>query len=134
MTSRNYSSSIVWSDEDAAYAATCPEFPGLSGVDADPVKALGDLHEAIEMAIEVFQEEGRTLPTPLRVAEHSGQIRLRMPRSLHSDLAATADREGVSLNTLAVGYLQECIGRATGRAEAPTLLKPLAASRLRSGR
>ena len=125
MTAPNYSSSLVWSDEDAAYVATCPEFPGLSGIDPDPAKALGELQEGIEMAIESLEEEGRPLPIPLRAAEHSGQIRLRMPRSLHGALAAQADREGVSLNTLLIGYLHEYLGRATGRVEGATALLPL---------
>jgi hypothetical protein len=40
------------------------------------------------------------------VESHSGRLLLRMPRSLHADLAALAEREGVSLNTLITRALE----------------------------
>ena len=44
---------------------------------------------------------------------HSGRLLLRMPRSLHDDLADAAEREGVSLNRLITGTLTAAIeGRA----------------------
>jgi HicB family len=36
---------------------------------------------------------------------HSGRLMLRMPPTLHSDLAEAAQREGVSLNTFILGVL-----------------------------
>jgi RNA polymerase sigma-B factor len=38
-------------------------------------------------------------------AEHSGRLLLRMPPSLHTELARLADGEGVSLNQLITGML-----------------------------
>jgi predicted HicB family RNase H-like nuclease len=43
------------------------------------------------------------------MAERSGQLRLRLPAELHDELAAEAERQGVSLNTLIVGYLAGAI-------------------------
>lgn len=37
--------------------------------------------------------------------EHSGRLLLRMPRTLHGELAQQAEREGVSLNRLIVTRL-----------------------------
>ena len=48
-------------------------------------------------------KEGR--PSGRRARGDSGNVRVRMPRKLHKELAAQADREGVSLNTLIVTYL-----------------------------
>ncbi|HEV8152435.1 MAG TPA: toxin-antitoxin system HicB family antitoxin [Solirubrobacteraceae bacterium] len=47
---------------------------------------------------------------------HSGKLLVRMPRTLHADLAAAADREGVSLNAFIVGALG---GAVAWRADAP---------------
>jgi hypothetical protein len=47
---------------------------------------------------------------------HSGKLLVRMPRSLHAELAAAADREGVSLNAFIVGALG---GAVAWRAGAP---------------
>ena len=44
-------------------------------------------------------------PSGRRPSGDSGNVRVRMPRTLHKELVAQADREGVSLNTLIVTYL-----------------------------
>jgi predicted HicB family RNase H-like nuclease len=41
---------------------------------------------------------------------HSGQFRVRLPVELHAALAAEAERQGVSLNTLIVALLAGGIG------------------------
>jgi hypothetical protein len=40
---------------------------------------------------------------------HSGRLLLRMPRALHGELAAVAERRGISLNQLIVGLLTHSI-------------------------
>jgi hypothetical protein len=58
-------------------------------------------------------------------ATHSGRLMLRMPPTLHSDLAEAAQREGVSLNTFITGVLAGAVawrtqeGAPGGRAAAP---------------
>lgn len=105
---------IVWSEDDGAYIATSPDFPGLTGVDADEGQARYELREAIAMALEVMVEEGRT-PAPPRVhASHSGQFRLRVAKSVHAALAERAEEEGVSLNQLVSGYISQGLGMASG--------------------
>jgi len=47
---------------------------------------------------------------------HSGKLLVRMPRTLHAELAAAADREGVSLNAFIVGALG---GAVAWRTDAP---------------
>jgi RNA polymerase sigma-B factor len=42
--------------------------------------------------------------------QRSGRLLLRLPRSLHSELASAADREGVALNTFIAGKLAAAIG------------------------
>jgi transcriptional regulator with XRE-family HTH domain len=41
---------------------------------------------------------------------HSGRLLVRMPASLHDELANAAEREGVSLNTLVTGALAGAVG------------------------
>jgi hypothetical protein len=41
---------------------------------------------------------------------YSGRLLLRMPRTLHAELAQAAEREGTSLNQLIVGLLSRSIG------------------------
>lgn len=54
--------------------------------------------------------DARGAPEPRPPAERSGRLLLRLPRSLHTELAAAADREGVALNTYISGKLAAAIG------------------------
>lgn len=115
---RRYSASLQWSEEDGGYVAVSPEFPGLSGVGESAEEALAVLREAIEMAAEVYAEEGRALPAPRTLDAYSGQFRLRVPKSVHAALAARAELEGVSLNTLALAYIARGLGQSEQSAPA----------------
>ena len=108
MTKTNrYSFNVFWSDEDEAHVATCVEFPGISAFADSIEQAFAELRIALDLAIETYEAEGWQLPEPVAKAEtrYSGQFRVRLPKSLHAQLAARAKREGVSLNTLVVSHL-----------------------------
>lgn len=120
---RGYSARLDWSDEDAAYIATSPEFPGLSGIDEDPNAALAELRDAIEMAIEVLEEDGELLPARRTLPEYSGQFRLRVPRSLHATLARQAEAEGISLNSYVTSLLAFAAGESQSQTEAAVALQ-----------
>jgi predicted HicB family RNase H-like nuclease len=47
--------------------------------------------------------------------EYSGKLVLRMPKQLHADLAAAAEREGMSLNSYLVYLLAERNARRQAR-------------------
>ena len=102
---RRYDFSLRWSEEDAAFLATCSSFPDLSAFGSTPEEALAEARVVLEMLIEEYRDEGVPLPEPHSYTPHSGQVRLRMPKSLHRSLAERAEREGVSLNTLMVSVL-----------------------------
>lgn len=122
----HYSYAVRWSDEDQAFIALCPEFPGLSAFGESAAEALEQIEVAVGLAVETHQAEGWPLPQVQAVSQYSGQFRLRMPRSLHAELAARAEAEGVSLNALAVAYIARGLGTASaGEAEpAPPPLRP----------
>lgn len=106
----NYKLNIDWSPKDNAFIATCPEFEGLAVLSDTREQALKEAEEVLQTYIEIYEAEGRTLPKPQEPSEYSGQIRLRIPRSLHKKAALMAEREGVSLNTIFV----EAIAAHTG--------------------
>lgn len=59
-------------------------------------------------------EEATEREPPRKARSHSGRLLLRMPESLHADLARAADRAGVSLNQFITNALAEVVG---GRSE-----------------
>lgn len=94
-----YSMNTIWSNEDNGYIATVKEFPGLSAFGETRAEAIKQAERALEGFLKVYQEDGCELPKPYTSKQFSGQLRLRMPKSLHASLSEEADREGVSLNT-----------------------------------
>lgn len=131
---RSYSVNVFWSDEDEAFVATCPEFPGLSGLGPSRNAAVAELEIALKLAEDSYKEEGWPLPEPQALPAYSGQFRLRLPKSLHGLLARQADLEGVSLNTLIVNYLAQTMGQeATERRVSAELRAILGAVREATG-
>jgi predicted HicB family RNase H-like nuclease len=111
----NYSYRVTWSDEDHCYIATSPTFPRLSAFGDSAQEALSELSVVLEAALEIYADEGWSLPEPQKLPSYSGQFRLRLPKSLHAGMAEQAEREGVSLNTLVVQYLAEGLEGSTNR-------------------
>jgi predicted RNase H-like HicB family nuclease len=101
-----YSFTLAWSDEDAGYIATVPEFPGISGFGETPVQAVKEAMGAVRLAIEVMEEDGETPPEAEKLIRYSGQIRLRMPKTLHRNLAIASQKDGVSLNSYILSLIQ----------------------------
>ena len=102
-----YAISIKWSDEDNSFVATIPGIKGLSAFGATREKALSELHIAAEAFFEALEAARKPLPLPKKVTPYSGQLRLRMPKSLHAALSAEAENEEISLNTYIVTLLSE---------------------------
>jgi len=102
-----YSVSLKWSDEDEGYIAFVPELPGLSAFGNTPKEAIAELETAGEAYLESLRESGENVPAPEKYMPYSGQIRLRMPKTLHAKLAQSALEENVSLNTYLISLLSE---------------------------
>lgn len=60
------------------------------------------LNEAMEGYLEVRLENNMPIPIPENADKYSGKFVVRLPRSLHQRLAIEAEKEGVSLNQLAL--------------------------------
>ncbi len=60
------------------------------------------LNEAMEGYLEVKLENNLPIPVPETENNYSGKFVVRIPKSLHQKLAIQAQKEGVSLNQLAL--------------------------------
>ena len=63
------------------------------------------LNEAMEGYIEIKLENNLPVPTPESAEKYSGKFVVRLPKSLHQRLVIEADKEGISLNQLALYML-----------------------------
>lgn len=103
--SDKYSVNVCWDNEDRCFIATCSEFPLLSAHGDSREEAISEFQIVLEMAIESFTEDNIELPNPKTTASHSGQFRIRVPKSLHRSLVQRAEEENVSLNTYVISLL-----------------------------
>ncbi len=102
-------------DEGGGYAITFPDLPGCRSDGATPEEAIENGRDALASWLEVAREFGDRIPKPFSAV--SGRFVQRVPRSLHAQLIAQAQAEGVSLNTLVVSLVSQGLGRrqATSR-------------------
>lgn len=78
------------------------EFDGCQST-SDTLNGLYEsLNEAMEGYIETKLENNLPVPAPGASNNYSGKFVVRLPKSLHQRLAIEAEREGVSLNQLAL--------------------------------
>jgi antitoxin HicB len=99
----DYQMVIEWSSEDGCYVTTLPAWQNAQTHGATLAKAAQRGHEVLSLLIDAALKRGDKLPAPQR--RYSGNLRLRLPSSLHGRLAREAEREGVSLNLWIIGKL-----------------------------
>jgi antitoxin HicB len=102
---------VEWSDEDQAFIARVPALPGCMAHGPTAEKAAHEAEVAAGLMLDVLKEDGQEPPPVDAVADYSGQLRLRLPKSLHETVSQLATAEGVSINTLMLSLIAEGCGR-----------------------
>lgn len=102
----HYRYSVQWSPDDDEFVATVLEFPSLSWLDEDQIKALQGLERLVAEVIEDLQRSGETVPLPISSQNYSGRLNLRVPPALHRKLAVEAADHGMPLNKYATELLK----------------------------
>ena len=97
---KHYTYRVSWSGEDGEFLATVVEFPSLSWLDPNQGKALRGLVELVDEVVADLEAAGEPIPDPIADRRFSGRFNVRIPESLHRELALAAAEEGVSLNRL----------------------------------
>ncbi|AGL00104.1 type II toxin-antitoxin system HicB family antitoxin [Desulfoscipio gibsoniae] len=95
-------------DEGGGWLAEIPLLPGCMSDGETPEEAVNNLNQAKRDWIETCLELGRSVPEPRE--EYSGQLRIRIPKSLHRTLAERAKEENISLNQYISYQLSRGIG------------------------
>jgi antitoxin HicB len=102
-------------DEGGGYLIEFPDVPGCISDAETPEDAIANGRDALKSCLLTMREFGHPVPRPGSFTTSSGQWRQRVPKSLHARLAARAEREGVSLNTLVTALIAEGLGRREAR-------------------
>ena len=70
-------------------------------------RAVENVADAKKAWLEAALEEGIEIHEPGSLEEYSGQFKIRMPRSLHRDLAEHSKKEGISMNQYCIYLLSK---------------------------
>jgi len=98
--------------ERSSWKATVEELPGCVSRGTTPDEAVAQLRPAMEAWLAAALADHRDIPVPggeggtsRSARSHSGRFLVRMPKSLHEELALAAEREKVSLNRFVTNAL-----------------------------
>jgi|SRR5690625_2239758 len=97
---------------EECYEARIHELPDLVEYADSAAEAYELAVDSIFTTAQILAEQNRTMPAPQKsVHDYSGRVTLRLPKSLHRELAMQAQEEGVSLNQLLVATLARQSGQ-----------------------
>ena len=98
-------------DEGGGWFAEIPLLPGCMSDGETVEDLLINIEDAKECWFETCLESGRSIPEPQEDA-YSGQLRVRLPKSLHKILTEKAREENTSLNQYIVYQLARGVGQS----------------------
>jgi antitoxin HicB len=115
-----YHIELVKSDAPGGgWSAHVEELPGCESRGATPESAAAGVEEAMRTWIADAIAQGRDVPKPRSAASHSGRLLVRMPQSLHAELARAAEREEISLNQFITSSLASAVHWRGGSGDPP---------------
>lgn len=103
----SYRMEIVEDKDEGGFVVSYPDLPGCITCGETIESAVTNALDAKKAWIETALKEGIEIHEPDSLDDYSGQFKLRIPRSLHRDLAEHSQREGVSMNQYCVYLLSK---------------------------
>lgn len=114
----DYHIEIFQDERDKDFGAFIKEIPHVSAFGATPAEAIKELETAYRLWLEVALEKGDKIPKPLSKTENpeefSGRFSVRLPKSMHMELAEKARKEEISLNQEILYLLALALGMKKG--------------------
>ena len=102
-----YRMEIVPDTAEGGFIASFPELPGCITCGETVSAAVANAEEAKKEWLIAAMEDGIEIPSPDNAENYSGQFKLRLPKSLHKQLAEDAKRDGISMNQYCVYLLAQ---------------------------
>jgi antitoxin HicB len=107
---------VIRGDAEDGYLGKVPELPGCVTAGETEAEALTNLREAMAAWFEEALETGLPIPEPQSEPKrYSGKLLVRLPSSLHGQLAERAREEGVSTNQMTLALIAEGLGARRAR-------------------
>ena len=101
-------------DAEGGYVVSFPELRGCLTSGETIEAAFANAEDAKREWLAAAMEEGCPIPEPGCDGDYSGQFKLRIPKSLHRQLAEQARREEISMNPYCLYLLSRNNALASG--------------------
>ncbi|MDD3851900.1 MAG: toxin-antitoxin system HicB family antitoxin [Bacillota bacterium] len=108
----NYKIEIVKDEIEGGYVFSVPELKGCITCAESLEKGIEMLEDAKKQWFIAALESGYEIPEPDALENYSGQFKLRLPKSLHKELAEKSKQEGISMNQYCLYLLSKGKGAA----------------------
>ncbi|WP_352418693.1 toxin-antitoxin system HicB family antitoxin [Proteiniborus sp.] len=105
----NYKIEIVKEELEDGYVISIPELKGCITTAGNIENGMKLIEDAKKEWIKAAIESGYEIPEPNSIEKYSGQFKLRIPKSLHKDLAEKSRQEGISMNQYCLYLLSKNI-------------------------
>ena len=93
-----YRMELIPDEAEGGYTVRYPDLPGGLSCADTLEDAVRNAEDARREWFAAAMEEGIEIPEPSDAGDYSGQFKLRIPKSLHRDLAEHSREEGISMN------------------------------------
>ncbi|HHP7231445.1 MAG TPA: type II toxin-antitoxin system HicB family antitoxin [Xenococcaceae cyanobacterium] len=97
---KHYAYRVIWSVEDEEFVGVCAEFPSLSYLDKDHLKAIEGITTLVKEIVADMEANNEPVPIPISERTYSGKFQIRITPERHRMLAIEAAEQNVSLNRL----------------------------------
>ncbi len=100
-----YRVEVIPDEGEGGYALRIPDLPGCITAASSLEDGFRNLEEAKRAWLSACLEDNIPIPEPAKLEDYSGQFKLRIPKSLHKQLALRSNEEGISMNQLCLYLL-----------------------------
>jgi len=107
----------VHMEDDGSFFASIPELSGCMAAGDDANTAVELLSEVFEEWVQDRIEHGESIPAPFDADAYSGRVLIRLPKSLHGEIAKEAKRQQTSINSWVMSQLSLAVGRSSVQTE-----------------
>jgi antitoxin HicB len=107
-----YHVSVVRAENErgkSGWTASIEELPDCTAAGSSPEEAVQRVRKAMEKWVSSALERNEQIPEPRTGSTASGRLLVRMPKTLHSQLARAAEHESVSLNQFITSSLASAV-------------------------
>ena len=104
---RPYRIEIIPDVAEGGYVVAYPDLKGCLSSGESIEEAVANAEDAKREWLIAAMEEGCPIPDPASDEAYSGQFKLRIPKSLHRQLAMQSKKEGISMNQYCLYLLSQ---------------------------